>query len=129
MFRLTTTYDFKGRAAFAAFAPRNWSETLSFTIPFSYLHFMTRYLPIFPEAFDNIWAITDSIMKARESQGVTGTDFVGRLMELIKDVEREPNAPNHKDLSREIIVAQVSSRLYTGGICLYLYILVMLDAG
>ena len=90
---------------------------------------MTKYLPIFPEAFDNIWAITDSIMKARERQGVTGTDFVGRLMELIKDVEREPNAPNHKDLSREIIVAQVSSRLYTGGICLYLYILVMLDAG
>ena len=41
MFRLSTTYDFKGRAAFAAFAPRNWSETLSFTIPFSYLHFMT----------------------------------------------------------------------------------------
>ena len=55
----------QGRAAFAAFAPRNWAETLSFSIPFSYLHFMTKYLPIFPEAFDNIWAITDSIMKAR----------------------------------------------------------------
>ena len=76
---------------------------------------MTKYLPIFPEAFDNIWAITDSIMKAREKQGITGTDFVGRLMELIKDVERDPNAPNHKDLSRGIIVAQVSSNLYSVG--------------
>ena len=100
----------QGRAAFAAFAPRNWTETLSFTIPFSYLHFMTRYLPIFPEAFDNIWAITDSIMKSREARGVTGTDFVGRLMELIRDVEREPDAPNHKDLTRGIITSQVCSR-------------------
>ena len=126
MFRLTTTYDFKGRAAFAAFAPRNWSETLSFTIPFSYLHFMTRYLPIFPEAFDNIWAITDSIMKSREARGVTGTDFVGRLMELIKDVEREPNAPNHKDLTRGIITSQVCMQQMES---LFLYILVMVAFG
>lgn len=117
----------QGRAAFAAFAPTSWSETLSFSIPFSYLHFMTKYLPIFPEAFDNIWAITDSVMKAREKQGITGTDFVGRLMELIKDVERDPNAPNHKDLSRGIIVAQGTFFFAAGfetpsiGLCTLLY--------
>lgn len=114
-FSTSSSCRIQGRAAFAAFAPRNWADTLSFSIPFSYLHFMTKYLPIFPEAFDNIWAITDSIMKAREKQGITGTDFVGRLMELIKDVERDPNAPNHKDLSRGIIVAQVSSNLCSVG--------------
>ncbi len=95
-----------GRAFFEFIQPKSWLETLGFLIPIKYFRFVIDVVSPFPDAFYKLWNITDSIMKQREQQGTQGTDFVGRLMELKKDVARNPTAENNKKLNDTIITAQ-----------------------
>ena len=98
----------EGRNLFSFFNPTNWLETLAFTVPVSYFPFIFKWVNPFPDTMYNLWKITNNIMGLREKQGIQGTDFVGRLMELKKDVANNPNVEYHKELNDTIITAQGS---------------------
>ncbi len=96
----------EARNLFSFFHPTSWLDTLAFTVPVFYFPFIFKFVNPFPDSMYKLWNITDDIMKLREKRGVQGTDFVGRLMELKKEVASSPNADHHKALNDTNITAQ-----------------------
>ncbi len=96
----------EGRNAFAFFAPSNWLETLAFTIPTGYFPAFVKLFDFFPDAYYKLWSITEGIMAQREKQGIQSNDFIARLMELKKEVAKNPGAEYHKALNDTNITAQ-----------------------
>ncbi len=72
-----------GREVFATVKVNNWFESALFSLFISYIPWAVSWFPIFfPPAMDKLRNITRDIMAKREREGVVGSDFVGRLIEL-----------------------------------------------
>ncbi len=98
----------EGRRFFSFLQPTNWLEMLVFTVPAIYFPFSIKMVDPFPDAIYNLHKITSSVMDHREKQGIQGTDFVGRLIELKKEVVKNPDTEYNKPLNDDIITAQGS---------------------
>ena len=77
-----------------------------FSLPVSYFPSLLKVLPLFPPAMDRMFDISKGIMKSRESQGVQGQDILSKLVELVKEIKKDPNNENYEGLNESIVTAQ-----------------------
>ncbi len=102
----------EGKAAVAGFVPSNWIDVLTLALPVRFFPFILKYVDIFPPAYDRLWAISDGIMRQRESMGTEGSrdDFIDRLMRLKREVTKDSS----EELNADIVTAQAST-FFIGG--------------
>lgn len=72
-----------GKGVFGDFTPKSLMEDCMVQI-INYFPKLVKYLPITPKAYDNLRETTQDIMRERNQAGITGNDFIARLMDLIE---------------------------------------------
>ena len=94
-----------GKDVFQAIVIKNLFEDIIFQL-FVCFPGLTKYLPLFPPAWDQLWGVTDEIIKTRQAKKLKGNDFIAILMDLLEERRANPNAEGMKDLSDDILIAQ-----------------------
>lgn len=86
-----------GKEMFSAFICKTWIESV-FAFIMQHFTFLTKFMNLYPEAYDKLYAVTKQIMEERTLMNVEKEDFIGKLNRIIQN----PEPP----LTPEIIVAQ-----------------------
>nr|APH81393.1 cytochrome P450 CYP3027C1 [Tigriopus kingsejongensis] len=92
-----------GKEVLNGFTASSWFESLLYGV-FAHFPEVLSVISIFPPAFDKMYDISAGIMKARRDQNVVKHDFLGKLLELIDEIKRNPEAS--KPLTDELLTAQ-----------------------
>ena len=85
-----------------------------FSLLFAYFPFMMKLISLFPAAYDKLWECANAILQEREKTGYVGKDFLGRLMEMRKDLAKNPDSKDNEGLTQGIITSQGSIFLVAG---------------
>lgn len=102
----------------AGFTMKSPVETFFFQFFFVYFPGIMKLIPMWPQAYDDMWKISDGIMKQREISGENRKDFLSRLLDLKKAVIADPNAENHRGITPGIITSQGSIFILAGYVTL-----------
>ena len=86
-----------GQEMFSTFVCTNWAAS-GFQFLMSHFTFLTKFMNLYPGAYEKLYAVTKQIIEERDLKGIEKEDFIGRLGRIIKN--KEPL------LTPEIVVAQ-----------------------
>ncbi len=85
-----------------------------FSLLLGYFPFLMKFISLFPAAYDELWTSSNAILKEREKNGIIGKDFLGRLVEMRKDLAKNPDSKDNEGLTQAVITAQGSVFLAAG---------------
>jgi cytochrome P450 family 6 len=71
-----------GKETFSAFICKTWIESV-FTFIIQHFTFLTKFMNLYPEAYDKLYAVTKQIMEERTLMNVEKEDFIGKLNRII----------------------------------------------
>lgn len=102
----------------SAFTVKSPVESFFFQLFVVYFPGLMKLIPMWPQAYDDLWKISDDILKQRESSGENRKDFLSRLLDLKRAVIADPNADAHRGVTPNIVTSQGSIFILAGYVTL-----------